>query len=71
MSTPEHSAAEWAKAGGVVASAAIVGAVIGYAFEHAYVGLVLGVGAGLAINWYTECGVCRDHAAAMAAQARA
>lgn len=60
----QHSVGEWALAGGVVVSGAIVGAVIGAKLAHPWVGLVLGIGGGLAFNWFTGCKVCRATAGA-------
>lgn len=62
---PEFSAEEWAKAAGVVVSAMILGAILGSLVEHPVVGLGLGALAGAAINWQTECPVCRAHAASL------
>lgn len=60
----QHSVEEWALAGGVVAAGAIAGAIIGAKLSYPWVGLVLGLGGGLAFNWVTGCKVCRATAGA-------
>lgn len=67
MDATTHTATEWIVAGGVVAAAGTIGAIVGAEFGRPWIGLLIGIAGGLAFNWITGCPVCRDHAASMGA----
>lgn len=63
-SMQQHSVGEWALAGGVVLAGGVAGAILGAKLSHPWIGFVLGLGGGLAFNWFTGCKVCRGAAGA-------
>lgn len=58
---------EWLKAFGFVLGGAAVLGFVGYKLGHPFVGIGLGIGTGMAINYKRECPVCMAHLAALRA----